>query len=399
MNNGSNIVPLRGYSTEPIFYVYLHKRLTDGSVFYVGKGKNKRAWTKKSRNNHWSNVVKKHGGFDVEIVVDNLTEQESFRVEAEQIAIYGIDNLTNQTLGGISTTGMVHSEETRKLQSEIAKKRLEDRPEIIDDLNSRLKVLHDLQRNDPEYKKKMSEKQKEVYNLLSDSEKEERAKVRNAWKQDENKLKASIEKLKATNSTEEARKRLSLQVKNHWASLTPEQRAVYSERSASIINRPDVRAKILEVACQKVVVNKEVVFKSKRQFLDYVGSDNYPLSSAFASGRNYGFSFCIFKSLLVEEYDVNIHSHLTMWNGEDIPRLDFECLPRSQAVVMDESKVFLSMKEASVFCKGKTIESTAGFIKKNMLLGKPAMGHFWRKAENFEIEKEILNRLEKLNNE
>ena len=399
MDNGNKVVPLRGYSAEPIFYVYLHKRPTDGSVFYVGKGKKKRAWTKKARNNHWNNVVEKHGGFDVEIVVNNLTEQEAFKIEAEQIAIYGIENLTNQTLGGISTTGMVHSEETRKLQSGIAKKRLEDNPEMIDELNNRLKVLHDMQRNDLEYKKRMSEKQKEVYKSLSDSEKEERARVRNAWKQDEEKLRASIEKLKVKSSTEEARRRSSLRLKNRWASMTPEQRADCAARSASIINRPDVRAKILEVACQKVVVNKKVIFKSKREFLDYVGSDNYPLSSAFASGRNYGFSFCIFKSLLVEEYDVNIHSHLTMWNGEDIPRLDFECLPRSQAVVMDESKIFLSMKEASVFCKGKTIESTAGFIKKNMLLGKPAMGHFWRKAENFEIEKEILNRLEKLNNE
>lgn len=399
MNNGSSVVPLRGYSTEPIFYVYLHKRPTDGSVFYVGKGKNKRAWTKKSRNNHWNNVVKKYGGFDVEIVVDNLTEQESFRVEAEQIAIYGIDNLTNQTLGGISTTGMVHSEETRKLQSEIAKKRIEDRPEIIDDLNKRLKVLHDLQRNDPEYKKKMSEKQKEIYNALSDDEKEEYKRVRTLWLQDKEKHKTSLEKIKITNTTEETKQRRSQAMKDKWRKMSDDERAISAARSSSVINRPDVRDKILEINCEKVVVNKKFIFKSKREFVNSIGSEHYPLAHAFKSGSSFGFNFCIFKGLFVELYDEKKHSHLSLWDGKQIKALDFECLPRSQALIMDESKVFLSMKEASIFCNGKTIESTAGFIKKNMLLGKPAMGHFWRKAENFEIEKEILNRLEKLNNE
>lgn len=399
MDNENKVVPLRGYSTEPIFYVYLHKRPTDQSVFYVGKGKNKRAWTKKSRNNHWNNVVHKYGGFDVEIVADKLTEQEAFSIEAEQIVIYGIENLTNQTLGGISTTGMVHSEETRKLQSEIAKKRLEDCPEIIDDLNNRLKVLHDLQRNDPIYKKKMSETQKEIYHTLSDEEKEEYKRVRTLWLQDKEKHKASLEKIKITNATEETKQRRSQAMKDQWKKMSGEERAVYAARSSSVINRPDVRAKILEIACEKVVVNRKFVFKSKREFVDSVGSEHSPLAQAFKSGYSFGFNFCIFKNLFVELYDENKHSHLPIWDGSEIKSLDFECLPRSQAVVMDESKVFLSMKEASIFCKGKTINSTAGFIKKNMLLGKPAMGHFWRKAENFEIEKEILNRLEKINNE
>jgi hypothetical protein len=368
-------------------------------VFYVGKGKNKRAWTKKSRNNHWNNVVQKYGGFDVEIVADKLTEQEAFNVEAKQIAIYGIDNLTNQTLGGISTTGMVHSEETRKLQSEIAKKRIEDNPQIIDKLKNQLKPLHDLQRNDLEYKKRMSEKQKEFYNSLSDEEKEERGRIRTLWLQDKEKHQAAIEKLKITNSTDEARKRASEQMKNQWANMSPEERKASAARSSSIINRPEVRAKIFDVLADKVVVNKKYVFKSKLEFLQYADSYHNTLYKAYAAGKKHGFSFCVIKGFFVEDFEESIHSDIPYWDNQNIKTLDFDCLPRSKALVMDESLVFLSMNEASIYCKGKSIEATADFITKNMKRGKPAMGHFWRKAENFEIEKEILKRLEKLNNE
>lgn len=53
-----------------------------------------------------------------------------------------------------------------------------------------------------------------------------------------------------------------------------------------------------------------------------------------------------------------------MVNGEELKRLDFDVLPRSKAVVMDEGKVFLSMREAAIFCNGKTIDATADFITK-----------------------------------
>ena len=36
-NTESEVKPLRGYSEEPIFYVYVHKRPIVGTVFYVGK--------------------------------------------------------------------------------------------------------------------------------------------------------------------------------------------------------------------------------------------------------------------------------------------------------------------------------------------------------------------------
>lgn len=68
-----------------------------------------------------------------------------------------------------------------------------------------------------------------------------------------------------------------------------------------------------------------------------------------------------------------------------------------KAVVMDEGKVFLSMREAAIFCNGKTIDATADFITKNIRRNKPAMGHWWRVATNEEIINEVIERLNKLN--
>jgi hypothetical protein len=46
--------------------VYLHKRIDNGRVFYIGIGKNeKRAYTKYGRNSHWNNVANV-SGYDIE---------------------------------------------------------------------------------------------------------------------------------------------------------------------------------------------------------------------------------------------------------------------------------------------------------------------------------------------
>ena len=50
-----------GISNEKIFYVYVHKRNDNGSIFYVGKGKGYRSKSKSGRSKHWFNIVNKHG--------------------------------------------------------------------------------------------------------------------------------------------------------------------------------------------------------------------------------------------------------------------------------------------------------------------------------------------------
>lgn len=99
------------------FYVYLHSRKTDGKIFYVGKGRGKRAFEKNGRRNfYWNRVVEKHG-YTVEIYLDGLQEWYAFELEKELIAYYGRDKLTNGTDGGDGTSGHIVSEEMRKISS------------------------------------------------------------------------------------------------------------------------------------------------------------------------------------------------------------------------------------------------------------------------------------------
>lgn len=86
------------------FYVYVHRRKTDGSVFYVGKGVRDRWLATWGRNPHWNNVVRKHG-FNSHIVARFSNEVCAFSLERALIGYYGIKNLTNMTLGGEGVSG------------------------------------------------------------------------------------------------------------------------------------------------------------------------------------------------------------------------------------------------------------------------------------------------------
>lgn len=91
-----------------IFYVYLHRRGDDGSIFYIGKGKEDRAYSQSSRNRYWNHIVKKHG-YTVEIVDHKLSENQAFELEIFLIQIIGRHDLgkgrlVNTTDGGEGTS-------------------------------------------------------------------------------------------------------------------------------------------------------------------------------------------------------------------------------------------------------------------------------------------------------
>jgi len=110
------------------YYVYAHTK-PDGCIFYVGKGKRRRAHSKANRNPHWQAVVNKHGGFAVVVLADQLSEQQALLMEAELIAYYRqFGSLTNILDSGeqapssnpdvaakiaASLTGIKRSEETK----------------------------------------------------------------------------------------------------------------------------------------------------------------------------------------------------------------------------------------------------------------------------------------------
>jgi hypothetical protein len=105
------------------YYVYLHLRKTNNKVFYVGKGKGKRAWSRHSRNKHWNHIVNKHD-FLAKIVDKDLSEEQAFELETFMIDFIGFENLCNMTFGGEGVSGLKHSEETRAKISSIHKGRI-----------------------------------------------------------------------------------------------------------------------------------------------------------------------------------------------------------------------------------------------------------------------------------
>ena len=99
------------------FYIYLHKTADTLETFYVGKGKDNRAWSTRGRSKFWSRVKDKHG-YIVEIVSTGLSEHEAFLKEKELIKFYGRrdknqGNLVNLTDGGEGVSGFIWSEESK----------------------------------------------------------------------------------------------------------------------------------------------------------------------------------------------------------------------------------------------------------------------------------------------
>lgn len=102
--------------TEDKFYVYIHRRLSDGKVFYVGKGCGKRAYefSKNARSIYWHRVKNKYG-IVVEILFDNLSEQDAFQVEIDTIKEFKYFGypLVNTTDGGEGSSGLNFTDEQR----------------------------------------------------------------------------------------------------------------------------------------------------------------------------------------------------------------------------------------------------------------------------------------------
>jgi hypothetical protein len=113
------------YKVESMQYcTYIHHK-PDNSIFYIGKGSIKRAYSPSGRNVVWNRIVKKHGGFKVQILAQWLTEQEAFDHE-----IFLIDTfcdmgyqLANIAKGGSGSTGFRHTDEHKKFKAQMMRER------------------------------------------------------------------------------------------------------------------------------------------------------------------------------------------------------------------------------------------------------------------------------------
>ena len=88
------------------FYIYVHTKTTDNSIFYVGRGVGRRCANVKNRNAHWNNIVAKHGFF-AEIIESNLTSDEANEREKFWIKNFkdSGNKLCNLTDGGGGLAG------------------------------------------------------------------------------------------------------------------------------------------------------------------------------------------------------------------------------------------------------------------------------------------------------
>ena len=110
------------------YYTYAHYTADTNELYYIGKGKGKRAFSSLNRNRWWQRKVNKHGGFAVEILAEWNTEKEA--LEHEKFLIDCLEStgvcLTNiHKSTGKETEGRKLSLGTRKRMSSAALKRWE----------------------------------------------------------------------------------------------------------------------------------------------------------------------------------------------------------------------------------------------------------------------------------
>jgi hypothetical protein len=191
-----------------IFYIYEHWRPDTGTCFYVGKGKDKRAWNMKSmRNRHHMAITSKLTamGFcvDVRIVCKDMSEEDAFNLEIERIALYGIDNLSNMTSGGDGLKNP--SKETREKISRSQKIRFSNPEEL-----KKLSFARKGKKTSAETKAKLSEVGKGRRHTQDTKEKmRNSAKIRGISQTTREAQKLAVTGKKRPPFTEETRKKMS----------------------------------------------------------------------------------------------------------------------------------------------------------------------------------------------
>lgn len=151
------------------FYVYLHVKESDGTVFYVGKG-TKFRWSRVyDRTQHWKNTAIKHGVI-CQIVAHDLSAEEALVLEKKLIASYGRQDqktgcLVNLTDGGEGVVNYVWTEEHRKKISEagMGRKHTDEFKQMVSKLHTGkvLSVETKKRISDARKGKPLSEKQKQ----------------------------------------------------------------------------------------------------------------------------------------------------------------------------------------------------------------------------------------------
>ena len=103
------------------YYTYAFLR-EDRTPYYIGKGKNNRAYKRRNKGE----IKPPKDKSRILILKNNLTEEEAFRHEVYMIAVFGRKDLGtgilhNRTNGGDGASGLVHSKKAREQMSKAHK--------------------------------------------------------------------------------------------------------------------------------------------------------------------------------------------------------------------------------------------------------------------------------------
>jgi hypothetical protein len=73
----------KSFEDNNCYYVYGHFNPITNECFYIGKGKNGRAFEKMDgcRNEIWSNYIKSFPNYEIRLFVTGLKEHEAFNIE------------------------------------------------------------------------------------------------------------------------------------------------------------------------------------------------------------------------------------------------------------------------------------------------------------------------------
>jgi len=136
-----------------MYYVYAHTK-SSGEIFYIGKGKDKRAYDKDYRNKHWNHIVNKHG-FKAIILAEFESEKQALDEEALLISYFRKFNTLTNVLDSGYMNPMSKPEAVLQMAATKRAKGQYDKTSIID-YNSSFKE----RMKDPFFAKQISDKRK-----------------------------------------------------------------------------------------------------------------------------------------------------------------------------------------------------------------------------------------------
>lgn len=103
-----------------IHYVYIHRRISDNHIFYIGKGNsgkgNNRHKHGYGRNKDWHKIADEHGWYS-KIIKSNLSEIKALELETMLINRVGVYRLANKNYLNHGQSGYKHSEESKAMMS------------------------------------------------------------------------------------------------------------------------------------------------------------------------------------------------------------------------------------------------------------------------------------------